>query len=373
MRISKPKLPYKKLSLLLILLAVIYAVYHIACLSFIGSINVWLPKDAVEAWPDGSISLIDASHNSMSWSHGRAVIFTSSNGGATIYEARQGHGLQPSKCPNLFHEMPLDPSGCSKVGTIQGSPVYSITRSDGTFAEDGFVTLGNTFVAVVAIGPNAVLNYLQKFEAVSKDQIAQTLTNNKAQVDKQNAVVQAKANAEKRLDAKAYINLPFTPSLPKSLPAGWHLLTNITTPAIQIDGPDVGHPMMVSLDYATTNSKGQPDQYVSLHEIQLSASRLGSTCGPTPGESMKDLPCTKVAGTSYYQATAYDANNALIRYLYYPLGDSLIISDTTSYVKGEPKQTLPANLAAAQEMITLNVRPVDKAALKGSIYSQTYY
>ena len=114
-------------------------------------------------------------------------------------------------------------------------------------------------------------------------------------------------------------------------------------------------------------------QFVSIHVGKLSDFQLGSSCGPSPGYSMQNLPCTKLPNTNYYQAIVYDASNELLRYLYYPLGDSLVISSVTVYANGSVRPTMPTDLASAQTAITLNMHPVSTSAIKGSTYHKSYY
>ena len=61
------------------------------------------------------------------------------------------------------------------------------------------------------------------------------------------------------------------------------------------------------------------------------------------------------------------------RFLYYPVGDSLVITEIeTPAVNGVPSSVEPS-LAVAQDTITLSAQPVPENSLKGSAYNKVFF
>lgn len=257
------------------------------------------------------------------------------------------------------------PSKCEKTGEFQGKTVYSIGRSLPSGTIEYFVQLDGTFLFIRSRGDGGQdLGYLQSFLAMPRERTNGYLEANKKRVGEIQARQAAEKTATDNLNSLAYTKLDFTPAMPNSLPVGWQLNTAHNT--IEIDGTDADHPSLVTVDY--TNGE---KQFVMVHSGRLSDFRLGALCGPSPGYSMKYLACHKV--NDYYEAVLYDERNDFVRYLYYPVGDSLVISHIAVYSEDGNQPAWPADLTKIQEAITLSAQPLDKSTLKGSVYHKIYF
>lgn len=284
---------------------------------------------------------------------------------STIYIFRSNPFLQASDCPNITNGETLLPSGCEKIGLFQAQPVYALNRSLPSGKTEYFVKLGQTFIFVKNGGDGGRdLAFLNSFVEVPKSKVAAYLADNRKRVEAAKAKQQAEQKALDTHNSFAYTRLDFTPAIPANLPDGWKLNES----PIQIDGPDASHPTMVNLSYSKDKK-----QFVSVHSAKLSSFTIGTQCGPSPGYSMEKLPCYKVAGTDYYEAIVYSNYNDFSRYLYRPVGDSLVISHISVPNTDNKRPGFPFELATIQDVITLSARSTDKTTLKGSTYYRLYY
>ncbi len=331
--------------------------------------TLWLPNSSAYSTDDDILYLLPVKERYEATLYGRGLVYTSANGSSSVYEFAANPLLDASKCPNISGRSSLDPTKCEIQGNFNGSKLYGIDRSDASSLTEQFIQLGNTFVYIVA-NFNRGTDYIHNFIPVPHNQINSYLANTEKVAGPITARQQQAKSVADQKAAIAYTKLPFTPALPKTLPTGWQMLTKITGQPIQVDGPDADHPMLVSTDY--TNDKNIRED-VEFHVGLLSAFQIGGSCGPTPGYSMQNLPCTKVPGTDYYEASLYDNNGDFVRYLYRPLGNSLVITEIELVDNGGTKPTLSPELERAQNAITSSALPIDKSVLKGSAYSMVFY
>jgi hypothetical protein len=333
---------------------------------------VWLPENAEYASASDDQLLFDVivRSDNVITKYGQATRFTSTDNWQKIYEFHSSPLLKSSSCPNITNFETVLPSGCQKLGNFKGEPVYTIHRSLPSGATEYYVKLGATFVYIMSGGDGGQsLDYLKTFVSLSRDNVGSYLADNSKRVNAVKAKQQADQKTTNQNNDVAYTRLDFTPAIPKNLPSGWQLNKNTATNPVALDGPDADHPNMVNIDYTNSNN----EQFVSLHVGKLSNFRITTQCGPSPGYSMEDLACHKVAGTDYYEATLYDERNDFVRYLYRPVGDSLVISQIVAYAEGDMRPNRPTELIKIQDAITLNAEPTDKSNLKGSSYYKLYY
>lgn len=337
--------------------------------------KIWLP-DSNQYESDDEVKFnLPVKSETVTTKYGRALRYTTAinlsteykdvKPWATIYEFRSSSLLKSSSCPNITNAETLLPSECKKIGTFQDQPVYTMHRSLPSGATEYFVKLGQTFIFVKSGGDGGEsLDYLHAFVEVPRDKVSSYLAHNNKRVDAVKAKQQTQKEATVKNNALAYTRLDFTPAIPTNLPSGWRLNTS----PIQMDGPDADHPSMVNLDYTNSNK-----QFVSVHSGKLSNFIVDEQCGPSPGYSMENLTCYKVPGTDYYEAILYSKLNDFVRYLYRPVGDSLVISHIVVYAENNKRPDFPTDLAKIQDAITSSAQPTDKANLKDSTYYKLYY
>lgn len=333
--------------------------------------TIWLPDTAKYANASDDEVLFDLPirGETVATKYGRANRYTSDDGWQTIYEFRSSPLLKSSSCPNILSAETLLSSECKEIGTFQNQSVYTIHRSLPSGTTEYFVKVGQTFIFIKSRGDGGEsLDYLNTFVKVPRNKVSSYLSESSKRVNAVKAKQQAEKEATDKNKALAYTRLDFTPAIPTNLPSGWQLNTNVATNPIQLDGPDADHPNMVNLEY-TNNSK----KFVSVHSGKLSNFVVGTQCGPSPGYLMENLACHKVPGTDYYEATLYGERNDFVRYLYRPVGDSLVISHIVIYADGGKPPGFPTELARIQDAITSSAEPTDKNTLKGSTYYKLYY
>lgn len=325
--------------------------------------TIWLP--AASAYTDDNDILYTLPNHSQSMmtKYGKASVFTTP-AGTQYYEFLANPLLDASSCPNIAGPDTLDPSGCRLQGSFHGNNVYEMDRDDASTLSERYVQLDHTFVYIVSndYGMHGIDKLEPLGHASLKQYLHQTDTITGAILAKQ---AQAKRAAQQQA-ANAYTKLLFTPALPSTLPSGWHMLTDIATPPVTLDGPDVLHPLLLSSDY--TNGHGLS---VRFHAGALSAFHVGTTCGPTPGESMQDLPCTHVS-SGYWEAVGH-MTHVYVRYLYYPVGNCLVMSEVTAYAYGSQAPAPDPSLLAVQDQLTLGAKPVTTATLKNTAYDKVYF
>lgn len=321
-----------------------------------GSLHeVWLPKNDLSGQsPNDRISLFESARPLRNWRYGTGTLFrTSDEFGDKIFEAPANqYGLNPSKCPNVFGERDeVDPSECTKTGTINGKNVYSIDRSLPSGITDTYTILGNTFVASTY--------GIDNFNHYTLDQAHTFVADNKKLAAAHNAKVQEAEDKQKKLEAQAYNNLSFTPALPTTIPTGWKAYYKAD---IYGDGiPPV--PRLVSVSYNSTNND---QQSIELIVGKLSDFKITATCGPTIYSGGHKLPCRLVPGTNYYEATEIGADY-ITHVLYEPLGDSLITISASNCCSDKPR-VVPREQLAAQTAIAKSLRPVSKNVFRNATY-----
>ena len=364
---------YQKVLVALFILGGIFVLFLAITAGRLPS-KIWLP-DSNQYKSDDEVTFnLPVKSETVLTKYGRGVRYTTTSPSAeykdvrpwaTIYEFRASPLLRSSGCPNIMDSETLLPSECKKAGTFQDQPVYTMHRNLPSGATEYFVRLGQTFIFIKSGGDGGEsLSYLNTFVRVSRAEVSSYLADNAKRVNAIKAKQQAQKEATDKNNALAYTRLDFTPAMPTNLPSGWRLNTN----PIQLDGPDADHPSMISLDYTNSNK-----QFVSVHIGKLSNFSIGAQCGPSPGYSMENLTCYKVPGTDYYEAVLYDQGNDLVRYLYRPVGDSLVISQIVAYAKNDQPPAYPTDLAKIQDTITSSTQPADKNSLKGSTFYKLHY
>jgi hypothetical protein len=345
-----------------IALLYLFAVWHLP-------MTVWLPDARQYANVEDTQVLWDLPTKSTSviTPYGRAIRYSSAEKWQNLYEFTANPLLRASACPNIMHRESLSPSGCDRIGSFQGQSVYAMNRILPSGMTEYYVRLGHTFLYIQSGGDGGrSLRFIDTLKSLPRGQAKAYLANNDVRTGKIRDKQRAEQEATERHNASAYTRLDFTPALPSALPAGWQLTE--AKPPIQLDGPDADHPAMVNVGYIKSKT-----QYLGLHAGKLSNFQLGQACGPSPGYSMENLSCYKVSGTDYYEAVRYDDLNDFVRYLYRPVGDSLVISEIVVYAKDNQRPAWPTELAQAQDAITTSAQPIDKNSLKGSTYNRLYY
>lgn len=328
--------------------------------------TVWLPDAAFAKTDDDVLFDLPTQSTVVTTPYGKAVVYTSSESWGVMYALRTSSKLRVSACPNIAKFETLLPSDCKRLGYFKDEPVYAINRSLPSGATEYFVELGGAFVLIKERGDGQQsLNYLNTFIPMLRSQAGDYLAKNSTRV----AAIQAKRKAaqqtEDRKDAEAHKKLPYNPALPSTAIAGWEGEARGHT---EIDGPNAEHPRMVRVYY----DKGK-DGYMEVFVMPLADARIGAVCGPTPTQGMKDLSCWKVPGTDMYEAIITGTHNDLFRYVYYPVGDSLVITFIAEYARNGQLPSWPAERVDLQNRFTASARPVDKSKLKGAIYSKLFY
>ena len=286
----------------------------------------------------------------------------------TVYEFRANARLQPGKCPNITHIESVLPSDCSAIGTVQGQPIYGINRRLSSSAGEYFVQLDGTFIYVKsAVDGQLDASYLRQFQKRSLAQVATDVAANQQALQKIVSGYRANAAATKLKDQQAYTKLDFTPAMPQTLPPGWKLSNGAEDP-VYIDGPDNEHPKLVHLNY-----QNDKNQFVEVYVGKLSDYKLEHTCGPTPGQGMQHLACIPSADSDFYEAAQTLEDGAIARSLYFPVGDSLVISNILAPADNGKPAVWPTELANLQNQIVLSSKPVSKDTLKGHAFHSLQY
>jgi len=296
--------------------------------------------------------------------YGKATQYTTDSEWGVIYEFQANPRLKASECPNVTSIESLLPSGCEKLGTFQGQPVYTMHRRLPSGSVEYFVQVDKTFIFVKAGGDgNESLDYLRTFVAIPHSSVKSYLTQNSKRVDAIKAKQKAEDEATKKKNAASYTKLNFMPALPAQLPNGWHRNGIFT-----IDGPDADHPRLVTGEYRSGN-----DMFVQLYSGKLSDFKLDGQCGPTYGASAGYLACHKPIGEDYYESSWYDDASGFVRFLYRPVGDVLVVTEINIQPDPNKQFTYPTELAAVQDSITKSAQLTDKNSLKGSAYLKVFY
>lgn len=346
-----------------------FAIYTIITASHSPK-TIWLPKES-----NDTISNEEAPYRTITTQgntitrFGRAVTYSSDKKWQQIYELRSTPALIANTCPNISGAESLMPSSCKKIGTFQNSSVYAINRSLPSGSTEYFVKINDTFILIKSSGDGGQsMDYLNTFVRIPRQDISAYLTKNKVHL----RTVYAKQRAiQGGIDAKnatAISRLDFTPALPKTIPSGWHLTDREYR--YELDGPDADHPSMISFVYADKADK----HFINMHVGRLSDYTLASQCGPSPGYSMGYFACHKVDGTDYFEAVSYDSSNDYVRYLYRPVGDSIVISSIYEYSPGNGKRAhIPTDQLTVQDTLTTSAEPVAKDTIIDSAYNKIYF
>ncbi len=368
-----------------------YAIYVLAVLA-VGAFLVWIFLENAglpgTVWlPDSSrynsvydvLDFLPVKAETLGTKYGKAVRYTSSVGYLTpsfefkvdqpsvsIYEFRSSDDLKASACPNITDIEPVLPSGCDKAGTFEGNTVYKISRRLPSETVEYFVKMNDTFLYVRGGG----LDYLRSFQPKARSAAKHYLSDNEKRAKQAAASRLADKNATDQADAAAYLKLNFTPALATNVPSGW----TFDNKHVTIDGPDINHPKLVVTGYYKKEKSGQPGEGIDWFSGNLADFVVMGTCGPSPGDDMAYIPCTKVPATDRYVAVVRDQYQDYQRYEYQVVGNSLVITSlTVCTCGGKPAQVPSSELLQAQDQITASAKPVNKNTLKGSKYSRTYY
>jgi len=279
-----------------------------------------------------------------------------------------GVPVQKQQVFTKYGRGPYYPSACTQKGTLQGAPVYTISRRMPSTTDESFVTIGNTFLYIKAAGGSSGQKYFDSFTEVTPGSDRLYLLPNARRVEQINSQSRIDKVTLSQKNAQAYSKLDFTPAIPQSLPPGWTINERLGPPPhMEIDGLNADHPSLINFSYQKNH-----EQSVTMHVGRLSDYQLmGPNCGPSPGNSMGYVACRKIG--PYYQAEFYNRLNDYVRYLYYPVGDSLVISHIHVMSKDRQPPARPTELIASQDAITLSAKPVDKNTLKGAGFDKTFY
>ncbi|HTE57307.1 MAG TPA: hypothetical protein VK694_01065 [Verrucomicrobiae bacterium] len=341
--------------------------------------RVWLP-DATHFSDDRSFMFgVPVQKQQVFTKYGRGLMYSSAQtlvlhrdeplGPWTIIVALPASPLlKASACPNIADITPYYPSACTQKGTLQGAPVYTISRRMPSTTDESFVTIGNTFLYIKAAGGSSGQKYFDSFTEVTPGSDRLYLLPNARRVEQINSQSRIDKVTLSQKNAQAYSKLDFTPAIPQSLPPGWTINERLGPPPhMEIDGLNADHPSLINFSYQKNH-----EQSVTMHVGRLSDYQLmGPNCGPSPGNSMGYVACRKIG--PYYQAEFYNRLNDYVRYLYYPVGDSLVISHIHVMSKDRQPPARPTELIASQDAITLSAKPVDKNTLKGAGFDKTFY
>lgn len=341
--------------------------------------TVWLPDSSRYTSVDDALGFLPVKAETIATKYGKAVRYTSSVGyltpsfefkvdqpGVSIYEFRSNDALKASACPNITDIEPVLPSGCDKAGTFEGNAVYKISRRLPSERVEYYVKINGTFIYV----SSGDMDYLRSFQPRARSAAKDYLAGNEKRAKQAAASRLADKNATDRADSAAYQKLNFTPALATNVPDGWSFDNRHVT----IDGPDVNHPKLVVTGYYKKDKKGQPSEGVDWFSGNLADFVVMGTCGPSFGDSMAYIPCTKVPGTDRYVAVVRDQYQDYQRFEYQVVGNSLVITSlTVCTCGGKPAQEPSPELLQAQDTITASAKPVGKDTLKGSKYLRTYY
>jgi len=295
--------------------------------------------------------------------YGKATHYTT-DVGDVIYELQANPRLKASDCPNITNTESMLPSGCEKLGTFQGQPVYVMHRRMPSGSVEYFVQVDKTFIFVEGGGDGSEsLDYLRTFVVVPHSSVKSYLSQNSKHVDAIKARQKAEDEATTKKNAASYMKLDYMPALPAQLPHGWHRGIFTT------DGPDADHPRLVSAEYESAAN----DMFVHLYSGKLSDFTLDGQCGPTYGAFTEYLTCFKPTGADYYESSSYDSATSFTRFLYRPVGDVLVVSEINIQSDPHKQFTYPTELAAIQDSITKSAVQTDKNSLKDSTYSKVFY
>jgi hypothetical protein len=336
--------------------------------------DAWLP-DAAQ-YPDNNSALFNLpiKRDTLFTRYGRAVRYQSAKEWVlhrsepigpftTIYAFQANPLLRASDCPNITRIEPHDPSGCTTKATLRGQPIHTIHRRFASTTDESYVQIGNTFLYIVHTDrPDSYFGTLKRMSTRTVDIY---LATNATRMNAINTQVRAEKALQAKKSAAAYTKLNFRPAVPGALPTGWTLNTKNPAPHMTLDGPDADHPSLVNMSYRN----GQ--QSVRMHVGRLSDFALGPTCGPTPGHSMGYVACRRVG--RYYQSVFLTRYQDYVRYMYYPVGDSLVFTAIQVPAKDGQAPAHPTQLIAAQTALTLAARPVDKNTFRGVPFDQMYY
>ncbi|HXE09905.1 MAG TPA: hypothetical protein VN554_00590 [Verrucomicrobiae bacterium] len=342
--------------------------------------TVWLPDNSGYTSTYDTLEFLPVKAETVGTEYGKAVHYTSSVGYLTpsfefkvdqpsinIYEFKAGtSALKASDCPNISHIEPVSPSDCEKAGTFRGNTVYKIAWALPSETVDYYVKLDGTFVYV----RGGDLDYLRSFQPKSRSSAISYLASNSQRAKRAAASRVADKNATDRADAASYLKLNFTPALATYVPPGW----SFDNKHVTIDGPDVNHPKLVVTGYYKKEKSGQPGVGIDWFSGNLADFVVMGTCGPSFGDSLAYVPCTKVPGTDRYVAVVRDEYQDYQRFEYQVVGNSLVITSlTVCTCGGKPAQVPPDSLLQIQDQITASAKPVSKDSLKGSKYLRSYY
>lgn len=338
--------------------------------------TVWLPDRTKYASDDAVIFALPVKSQVVSTSYGAAVRYTTAidrsldfkdvSPAATIDEYKPNPRLRASECPNISGITPVSPSDCEKKGTFHGNPIYEIHRRLPSEMAEDFVQVDGTFLYVR--GGDSY--YVQSFLSFSRHGTGSYLAANNKRAEQ---VIQKRLNqkaADERASEASYTHLNFTPALATTIPRGW----TFDNKRVTIDGPDANHPKLVVTGYYKKEKNGQLGEGVDWFSGNLADFVVMGTCGPSPGDDMAYIPCTKVPGTDRYVAVVRDQYQDYQRFEYQVVGNSLVITSlTVCTCGGKPAQVPSSDLLQAQDTITASAKPVSKDMLKGSKYLRTYY
>ena len=344
--------------------------------------TVWLPDSTKYTSDDAVIFDLPVKSEIVATSYGKAVRYTSAidrslaekdpQPSTIIDEFQANPRLKTSACPDISGIESLLPSGCDKIGELQGNAVYTIRRRLPSTASEYFTQVNGTFIYVKTGDAGADYNPLQEFIPFSRHRTYGYLAANNKRAEQIVKKRQAANAAKKRANNLSYTHLDFTPVLATAVPDGWTSEGN-NPKQIIVSGPDADHPKLISTYYYVKEKNGQKGKSVEWHSGNLADFVVMGTCGPTPGYSMKYLPCTRVPGTDLYAAELYDSYNDYARYMYYPVGNSLVITGISVNANGNGRPARPTDLIQAQNMITTSAKTVSKNTLEGSSYDELYY
>lgn len=331
---------------------------------------LWVPDNTKKLSDDKTVYSLPIYSKTIDTKFGSAVYYESDGGQDKYYILRSGPKLKASDCPNITNIEPNLPSDCKKIGTFKNQPVYTMERRLSSFTAEYFIDVNGSFIHIVAGGGSFDnLDVANRLRPIQLSELQNYTSKNKTQVEQILAKRKAAEEARVRNENLAYTRLTFTPYLPTAVPANWNNSNN-DPKKIYIDGVDADHPALITTDYWLPENE---NFIINWHVGKLSEFSLTTQCGPTPGFGMEALPCRKVPGKPYYEATGYGELNDFWRVLYYPIGDTLIITTIIVQSKDAKRPAWPTELARMQDSVTLSAQPVELSALKGSTYRGTFY
>jgi hypothetical protein len=298
------------------------------------------------------------------------IIYTANQdlGGVKMFQARANSlRYDPSDCPNVLGWDEILPSDCHRIGKNSlGGPIYAYGPSLPSGKNIGFTTLGNTFIVVITSSmatDEQVRAYITTLQKVPALDVQQQISANKRMADKASAQLAGAAKAIEDREAIAYQSLPFKMLLPRDVPKDWKLSNESNT--VYAESPD--RASMASVSYTGPHKY---KDWVTIHVAKKELFRLQDICGPTPGHSLDYLPCARVVGTDYYQATTVSPNNDTISEVrYQEVGDVMVISSIASRVDAPGEQLLmPRHLREVRDTLTHAYVPADNKMFQGADY-----